>query len=115
MRIAWLMLLGLTVLLACSTPVSQVIHKPVIHDISLSRTQIYVNEFITVQADVSDKDGDELKFTWESNGGSFTNPHNNPTQWHAGSKVGTFTITLKVSDGSFTVQDSRTVKVLAKP
>jgi len=100
---------------ACSEPVSVVKHKPVIHSITLSRTRIYVDEFITIQADVTDKDGDELGFTWSADGGTFINPKNNPTQWHAKADPGTYTINLSVTDGTFIVEKSAQVQVISHP
>ena len=112
MRYTLLLPVLLAVLFACSNPVAEKIYKPEINSISFDRSQIYVKEFITVQAGVTDKDKDELSYNWTADGGTFTNPKNNPTQWHAGSTAGTFTITLTVSDGTFTVEKSKTIKVI---
>lgn len=104
---------ALILIAACSDPVSQELHKPVINSISFDRSQIFVNEFITVTADVSDKDNDPLVYTWSANGGTFTSTKNNPTQWHAGSTPGTYTLKLSVSDGTFTVEKSKDIKVVS--
>lgn len=102
--------------LSCSEPVSVTKHEPVIRSLDLSRTLLYVEEFITVQADVRDEDsGDRLTYQWEATGGLFTNPNNNPTQWHAPDTPNTYTITLKVTDGYFRVEKSADVEVVAKP
>ena len=105
--------LFLFLFLACSEPVSVVKHKPVIRSITLSRTQIYVDEFITVQADVADEDKDELSYTWSADGGIFINPKNNPTQWHAKTEPGTYTINLSVTDGTFIVEKATQVQVIS--
>jgi hypothetical protein len=99
-------------LLSCSDPASEQLFKPVINSISFDRSQIYINQFITVQANVTDEDGDPLKYAWTADGGTFTSATNNPTQWHAGAQAGTFTLTLSVSDGTFSVSDSRQIKVI---
>ena len=101
-------------LFACSDPASEQLNKPVINGITFDRSQIYVNQFITIQATVADKDGDPLKFKWTADGGTFTNANNNPTQWHAGSTAGTFTITLIVSDGTFSVSSSKQINVITQ-
>ena len=102
--------------MACSEPVSETKHEPVIKSVDVSRTRLYTGEFITVQADVRDEDkGDKLTYLWEATGGMFTNPNNNPTQWHAPGAADTYTITLKVSDGYFRVEKSRDVEVVTKP
>lgn len=99
-------------LFSCSDPASEQLSKPVINGISFDRSQIYVNQFITVQADVTDKDRDPLKYKWTADSGIFTNAENNPTQWHAGPNTGTFTITMTVSDGTFSVSGSKQIKVV---
>ena len=101
-------------LLYCSDPVRLEQHKPIIHSISFDRSQIYIREFITIHAVVTEKDNDVIQYTWMADGGMFTNAHNNPTQWHAPAQPGTFTITLTVSDGVFTVSDAKQIIVISK-
>ena len=110
-RIA-IFLLGI-LLISCSDPVSETQHKPVINSITFDRSQIYVKEFITIQASVTDKDNDPIKYTWTADVGDFTSKSNNPTQWHASTQAGTFTITLTVSDGTFSVAKSKQIKVVS--
>jgi hypothetical protein len=100
----------------CNEPVAVTLHVPVIHSLSVDRSQIYVQEFVTLQAEVTDQDkGDQLTFQWSATGGTFTNPANNPTQWHAPTIPDSYTLILIVSDGTFEVADSTTVKVLPRP
>jgi hypothetical protein len=103
-------------LLTCSEPLSETKHQPEIRSMNFSRTLLYVEEFITVSADVRDEDeGDKLSYQWEATGGIFTNPNNNPTQWHAPKTADSYTITLKVSDGYFRIEKSTQIEVVAKP
>jgi PKD repeat protein len=101
------------ILFSCSDPVSKEQHKPVINSIAFDRSQIYVKEFITIQASVSDKDDDPIKYTWTADGGDFTSTKNNPTQWHASAQAGTFTITLNASDGNLSTEKSKQIKVIS--
>ncbi len=102
------------VLFSCSDPVSEKQHKPVINSITFDRSQIYIKEFITITAAVSDEDNDPIKYSWTADGGDFTSTKNNPTQWHASAQPGTFTITLKASDGNFSLEKSKQIKVISK-
>ena len=113
MRILLFLIITFTIF-SCSDPASEQLNKPVINGITFDRSQIYVNQFITIQAAASDKDDDVLKFKWTADGGTFTNANNNPTQWHAGPTAGTFTIFLTVSDRTFSVTDSKQINVISQ-
>jgi len=107
--------MALLTLINCSEPTRVLQHSPVIHSIAVDRSQVYPQEFVTVQAVVSDQDKtDRLTFHWTADGGTFTNFTNNPTQWHAPSSPATCTLKLTVSDGVFQVADSTTVKVVPR-
>ena len=99
---------------ACSEPISEKAHPPVIQSFALSRSQVYVKEYIEVQTVVKDLDkGDKLTYEWSADGGLFANPHNPYTQWHAPAQAGHFTIRLQVSDGFFIADTSAAVQVIA--
>ncbi len=115
LRNFFFVLLAILGLFNCSEPTRVLQHSPVIHSIAVDRSQVYPQEFVTVQAKVSDQDqGDKLTYRWTANGGAFVNSSNNPTQWHAPSFPATYTLTLAVSDGIFQVTDSTTVKVIPR-
>ncbi|MBN2001599.1 hypothetical protein JW935_28920 [candidate division KSB1 bacterium] len=116
MKILAKLLFFLPLLFFCSEPLSETKHVPEITKFSLSRTQLFVREYIDVQASIKDVDkSDKHTFLWSADGGRFTNANNNPTQWHAPEQPGDFIISLQVSDGFFRVDTSATVKVLAAP
>ena len=99
-------------ILSCSQPVEVVRHSPEIKSLIADKGVVYVNEFITLQAEVVDKDKDDaLVLEWTATAGKLTNTKNNPTQWHAPSAAQTVTITLTVSDGYFEVSKSLDIVV----
>jgi len=107
-------LFSIVLIIGCSSNPTQIVrHKPVIHSISAARAIIFVAETVEVQASVSDEDeNDELRFNWSATGGTFINTFNNPTQWRAPNAIGTFTLTLSVSDGYF--QISKSIQITVK-
>jgi hypothetical protein len=100
-------------ILTCSEPVKVVRHAPEIKSLTADKTIVYVNEFITLQANVVDEDKeDELSFEWSTTAGNLINTKNNPTQWQAPPTAQTVTISLMVSDGYF--ETSKTLDIVVK-
>jgi hypothetical protein len=108
-------LIALCLLTGCSEPVSEKAHMPIIRSFGFSRSHVYIQEYIEVQASVTDSDkSDKLTYKWSATGGIFTNPTNTLTQWHAPDIPDNYTIKFTVSDGYFSVDTSGVVNVLAK-
>ena len=100
---------------SCDQPIEIIRHAPIIHSINLSRTILFPDEFIIVEADVTDEDeGDELSYLWQSTNGQFVEIHNNPTHWYAPDYPDTCTLTLTVSDGYFKASKSALVYVISQ-
>ena len=100
---------------SCEEPTRIVKHAPVIHAIHLSRTIVNPNEYVNIEAHVTDEDkGDKLSFLWQCSNGHFNNTKNNPTQWFAPDSPDTCTILLTVSDNYFEVSESAEI-IVATP
>jgi hypothetical protein len=72
---------------------------PVINDITLSSASIKTGQQYDVTAAASDPDGDTLTYKWTASGGAINNDAANPMKWTAPAAIGSYTITLKVTDG----------------
>jgi len=111
-KLCLLQIAGMMFLLNCGNdPVQIVQHEPVIHSVSVSRTIVYVEEYVDVNVNVNDEDKDELFFTWTCTSGSFTNAQNASTQWKAPTTPDTAYLTIEITDGTFTVSDQMKVVV----
>jgi len=85
---------------------------PTIQNINPSKTEnIIFNEELSVTANAKDNDNDPLTYTWECTGGEFTGTGSS-VKWKAPSQVGTYTLSVTVSDGSKTVYMSKDVSVV---
>jgi len=73
--------------------------KPVINDIVLSSATIKTGEQYDVTGNASDPDGDSLTYKWTASGGAINNDAANPMKWTAPAAAGSYTITLKITDG----------------
>jgi len=69
---------------------------PRIITVSISSSETTVNEPVRFRSTASDPDGDALTFLWEFGDGT-TSHDQNPTHYYT--KAGTYTVTLRVSDG----------------
>ena len=98
----------------CDQPTEIVRHAPVIKRINVSRTMVYPNEFVDIDADVYDEDnGEDLTYLWQSTSGRFVNVRNNPTQWQAPGQPDSCIILLTVNDGYFEAAKSTVIVVIA--
>jgi len=115
MKMMIFIIMLIAILFACNDPLEILRHSPVIHSINLSRTTIYPEQYIDIEAVVTDEDkNDELTFLWESTcEGHFVHIHNNPTQWYAPENPDTCIISITVSDGYFEVSKSATVTIIS--
>ncbi|MBN1862082.1 MAG: PKD domain-containing protein [Dehalococcoidales bacterium] len=72
---------------------------PVIDSLSTKRHQINRGEFVVIECQAQDDDGDELTYSWSATGGAFygTGP---VATWEAPLELGSYVITVVASDGS---------------
>lgn len=73
--------------------------NPVINEIVLSSTTIKISQQYDVTANATDPDGDSLTYKWTTSGGAINNDAANPMKWTAPAAAGSYTITVKVTDG----------------
>ena len=72
---------------------------PVINDITLSSASIKTSQQYDVTANATDPDGDSLTYIWTTSGGAINDDSANPMKWTTPGSAGSYTITLKVTDG----------------
>jgi hypothetical protein len=72
---------------------------PVISDINISSATIEINKNYDVTANATDPDGDSLTYKWTTSGGTIADDSANPMKWKTPGSTGSYTITLKVTDG----------------
>ena len=65
-----------------------------------------------IECDATDSDDDELSYTWSADGGTLTGG-GATISWTAPNVVGSFTVTVEVSDGDDIATDQLTLTVLA--
>ncbi|MCG2789465.1 MAG: PKD domain-containing protein [Actinomycetia bacterium] len=73
--------------------------NPVINSITLSSATIEINKIYNVTANATDPDGDTLTYKWTTSGGTINDDSTNPMKWTTPGSAGSYTITLKVTDG----------------
>lgn len=104
-----LVLLITSVLFSCKSNT-----KPVVDYLHVSKINgVLFDEVLTVKATASDEDEDVLVYTWQCTGGTITGVGANVT-WTAPAQVGTYTITVNVSDGEETISLSKNVEVVGE-
>jgi len=86
---------------------------PVISSLALA-TEGEINPGATAQieCDALDPDGDELSYTWSANGGDIS-ASGATISWTAPDELGTYTVTVEVSDGDDIVTGQLAITVLA--
>ncbi len=83
-----------------------------ITNLYVSKTvDVVFSEELSLRATAKDEEEDPLTYTWECSGGTYVGT-NSEVKWISPSKVGTYTLTVKVSDGSETVSKSKDVNVV---
>ncbi len=73
--------------------------KPEIPTISLSTNNVYPEETISLEAMSADADGDPLDYLWQADAGTFNTTRGSSITWEAPKEVGTYDISVEVSDG----------------
>jgi len=86
---------GLNILVHIDTSVTNN-HPPAIPTISIPVDSVRAGSTITIFAFSLDPDGDDLVFTWYSNGGTFDNAFKDTVRWTAPSVVGTTNVSISV-------------------
>ena len=81
---------------------------PVISALGISGTDVAVNDPVRFRPSVYDPDGDTLVFSWTFGDGT-TSTDRNPTHYYR--SAGTYTVTLRVNDGTAVVTRTGTVTV----
>lgn len=92
-------------------PLASINTPPEIVQISISANQVEPGDSVKINVIATDLDGDRLQYGYNQTGGSITNPDSSVTFWIAPQDTGTYTITVIVSDGKESVQDSVTITV----
>jgi predicted phosphodiesterase len=72
-------------------------HAPDLKDIWTSKSTVRTNELVEIRVTAVDVDEDNIKFHYESNGGTIIGSGDN-VKWQAPDKAGKYTITVWVSD-----------------
>jgi len=86
--------------------------NPVIDDITIPVSELYVERKYNISATASDSDGDTLTYQWSATGGTINNASANPIEWTAPGSEGSYTLELTVSDGNGgETSESKTVDV----
>lgn len=105
-------LAGMLIITGCNVFGGGGNEAPVISEIFVEPPNPRVNTEVTLTAEASDPDGDELSYEWEAEVGSFTDPSDaNPTQWIAPPDTGRYEVTCTVSDGELNVSRTTTIEV----
>jgi len=86
-------------------------NPPKIDAISISAHQVEPGDSVKIHVIATDLDGNRLQYGYNKTGGIITNPDSPVTFWIAPQDTGTYTITVIVSDGKESVQDSVTINV----
>jgi PKD repeat protein len=85
---------------------------PVVTSLGLSASGFGVNSPVRFRPQATDPDNDRLSFDWNFGDGT-TSQDRNPTHYYA--KAGTFTVTLRVSDGNAVTTVSSTLTISDSP
>ena len=88
-------------------------HKPAIETITAEPLELRAGDESVLKCVASDPDGDELSYSWLSNGGKII-PQGDLATWTAPEKEGTYSVRVKAADGrggESTVEE--TIKVIA--
>lgn len=89
---------------------------PYIRSVTASKSELFVNESITVAVNAVDVDGDALSYAWTSDcaSGTFTHPAAASTTWTSSASA-SCTLSVRVSSGQSNVSESVTVAVFSAP
>ena len=86
-------------------------NPPVINSMTASATSVQQGGTVNLSCSASDADGDALTYTWTKTGGTLSSTTGTSTVWTAPTTVGTYTVTVTVSDGESSVNQSKTINV----
>jgi len=74
--------------------------SPDISGISLSTDTLYISEQYEISVEAIDLDGDELAYSWSTDGGDIEDNTLNPAKWNTPAAAGDYTISIAVIDGA---------------
>ena len=88
---------------------------PVINSLTVSDTSVVQGGTVTLTCNATDEDGDSLTYSWTATRGVLSSTTGISTIWTAPDTVGTYTITVMVSDGEDSVLNSKIITVTETP
>ncbi|MFA5772058.1 MAG: right-handed parallel beta-helix repeat-containing protein [Thermoplasmata archaeon] len=91
-------------------PIMSKNHAPTITNVIANRTTVNAGENVNIIATATDADGDVLIYSYFATGGTISG-NDSSVLWTAPANNGTYTISVTVRDGNFTVIDSVNITV----
>ena len=74
--------------------------SPDINGISLSTDTLYISEQYEISVEAIDLDGDELAYSWSTDGGDIEDNTSNPAKWNTPAASGDYSVSISVIDGA---------------
>jgi outer membrane protein OmpA-like peptidoglycan-associated protein len=91
-------------------------HPPIISSCAPDRTSVFAGERVHITTTASDPDGDQLTYTWRTNGGRLTGSGPAVDLDTTGLAPGTYSVTVRVDDGHGGAADcTTTIEVRTPP
>ena len=90
--------------------------SPVIQSVTADPDTVNISEAVNLQCVASDPNNDILVYTWSAQHGTFPNgPAGSVALWLAPGDTGTYQVTVSVSDGQLTDNETINIKVALLP
>ncbi len=86
-------------------------HPPRLQEVVARPSAVILGGSLRVTLLGGDPDGDPVQIRWRADAGSYADSTTDGTIWTAPMTPGTYTLTVEISDGEFTVDGSVTVRV----
>lgn len=111
LKLSFKLLVVVFLLVSCLSCLKQN-EPPVIQDVNIIPSVIYVSDTVQIDCIAGDSDGDALTYTWTSYYGTFINSANSSSvAWNAPVEPGDYEIIVTVSDGKHQVEKTINVVV----
>jgi hypothetical protein len=88
---------------------------PIINSLTASPSSVNVNATSTISCEATDPNGKTMTYTWSCNGGSLSSTTGKAVTWTAPSTVGTYKITVTVSDDAASTTSTLDIIVSSAP